>query len=227
MSHELQKAWAEADAFVTRQVVKEPPELAEAREASRETTAPNIEVSPPQGKFLSLLASIGGARRALEFGALAGYSTTWLARAVGAEGRVVSLELAQQNADVARASVDRAGVGERVTFLVGPARESAQRLVEEGAEPFDFVFIDADKASTPDYLRASLALTGPGAVIVIDNVIRDGSVLRTDGAGPDVEGIRAALEAIGGDDELEATVIQTVGSKGWDGFALIHRAEAS
>lgn len=222
---EQSELWAQADAYVSEQVVHESPALEAAREASRDTTAPHIEVSPPQGKLLSLLVKIAGARRALEFGALAGYSTTWLAEAVGEGGVVVSLELEQQNADVARESVDRAGVGDRVTFMVGPAIGSARTLIENATPRFDFVFIDADKANNPQYLRAAIALTHPGATIVVDNVIRRGEVLQSDDSDPNVAGIRRMLRSIAADDRLEATVIQTVGSKGWDGFALIRRGE--
>jgi predicted O-methyltransferase YrrM len=159
----------------------------------------------------------------LEFGTLAGYSTVWLARAVGEGGRVTSLELSERNAGIARANLDRAGVGERVDVVVGPAARSAQRLVDEGVPPYDVVFIDADKPSNPVYLKASMALTRPGSVIVIDNVVRGGTVTDPDSRDERVQGVRAVLADIAADPRLDAAAIQTVGVKGWDGFTIIRR----
>jgi predicted O-methyltransferase YrrM len=180
-------------------------------------------VAPNQGRLLALLCRIAGARRVLEFGTLAGYSTLWLAGAVGEAGHVTTLELEAGNAEVARENFARAGVADRVEVLVGPAVESAAKLVDECTEPFDLVFIDADKPNNPAYLAASLALTRPGSVIVIDNVVRDGAVIDPDSADPRVQGVRALVADIAADDRLEATTLQTVGSKGWDGFTLVRR----
>lgn len=152
-------------------VVEEDAQIA-ARESGRETTMPLAEVAPNQGKLLRLLVEMVGARRVLVFGNLAGYSTIWLARAVGPGGRVTSFELEETNAAIARTNLDRAGVGERVDVVTGPAGPSARRLIESAPPPYDFVFIDADKPSNPEYLQASLALTHPGSVIVIDNVVQ-------------------------------------------------------
>ncbi|WP_307806801.1 O-methyltransferase [Streptomyces sp. FH025] len=137
---------------------------------------PQAEVSPNQGKLLALLCQMAGAKRVLEFGTLAGYSTVWLARAGGDQGRVTSLELEEHNADIARANLEQAAVADRVDVIVGPAAASARQLVKDGVEPYDFVFIDAYKPSNPEYLKLSLALTRPGSVIVIDNVVRNGAV---------------------------------------------------
>ncbi|MFJ9697028.1 O-methyltransferase [Kitasatospora sp. NPDC101183] len=217
-------AWREVDAYFVETLVDEDKALIAARESGQRTTMPQAEVAPNQGKLLALLCQMAGARRVLEFGTLAGYSTVWLARAVGGGGFVTTLELEEHNAGIARTNLREAGVAERVEVLVGPAGESAQRLIEEGAEPYDFVFIDADKPSNPAYLKASLELTRPGSVIVIDNVVRNGAV--TDPASEDerVQGVRAVLADIAADARLDATSLQTVGSKGWDGFTIVRRA---
>jgi predicted O-methyltransferase YrrM len=156
----------------------------------------------------------------LEFGTLAGYSTLWLARAVGEGGHVTTLEVAAQNAAVARDNLERGGVLDRVDIVVGPAADSARRLIENDTPPYDFVFIDADKPSNPVYLQAALALSHVGTVIVIDNVVRGGAVVDAEDRDPRVLGVRSALEAIAKDPRLEATAVQTVGSKGWDGLAI-------
>ena len=221
--YESEDAWREVDAYFVQALVGEDAALAAARESVRRTTMPRAEVAPNQGRLLALLCRMAGARRVLEFGTLAGYSTSWLARAVGDGGHVTTLELEAGNAAVARENFERAGVADRVEVLVGSAVESAAKLVEAGTEPFDFVFIDADKPNNPAYLRAALALSRPGSVIVIDNVVRDGAVLDPDSTDPRVQGVRAVVADIAADDRLEATALQTVGSKGWDGFILVRR----
>jgi predicted O-methyltransferase YrrM len=222
--YESEAGWREVDAYFVDTLVDEDDALAGARESGHRTTMARAEVAPNQGKLLALLAQAAGATRVLEFGTLAGYSTIWLARAVGERGHVTTLELEAGNAAVARENLDRAGVGDRVDILVGPAAESARRLIEAATEPYDFVFIDADKPSNPEYLRASLALSRPGTVIVIDNVVRGGAVVDPDSADARVRGVRAVLRDIAEDPRLDATALQTVGSKGWDGFTLIRRA---
>ena len=194
--------------------------LAAAR-TDTEVTRPGIEVSPSMGRFLHILAKASGARRVLEFGTLAGYSTTWLARAVGPSGRVVSLELERTNAEAARRHLEEAGVSAWVDIMCGPAERTSGRLVELQVEPFDLVFIDADKASLPTYLERAVALTRPGALIVIDNVVRGGRVLHPED--DDALGVRRALAVAAQDPRLEMTALQTVGVKGWDGFALLRR----
>lgn len=222
--YESEALWRDVDAYFVATLIEEDDALVEARESGRLTTMPRAEVAPNQGKLLALLAQVANATRILEFGTLAGYSTIWLARAVGEHGLVTTLELEEQNAAVARANLERAGVSHRVEIIVGPAAESAQRLIAAGTEAYDFVFIDADKPSNPDYLRAALQLSHLGSLIIIDNVVRNGAVVDADSQDERVRGVRAALDDIAKDPRLEATSLQTVGSKGWDGFTLIRRA---
>ena len=221
--YESQELWRAVDAYFNATLVDEDDALAAARESGRRTTMASAEVAPNQGKLLALLVRMTGATRVLEFGTLAGYSTIWLARAAGAAGRVTTLELEERNAAVARANFARAGVDDRIDIIVGPAAQSARGLVEAGADPYDFVFIDADKPSNPAYLRAALALSRPGTVLVIDNVVRDGAVIDPDSPDDRVRGVRAVLDDIARDPALSATGLQTVGSKGWDGFTIVRR----
>ena len=218
-----QSQWDDVDRYLIDTLVGEDAALAAARASSRDTTAPGIEVTANQGRLLGMLVELIGAKRVLEFGTLAGYSTIWMARATGEGGVVTSLELEEQNAAIARANAERAGVGDRVDVIVGPARASAQALVDAGVEPYDFAFIDADKQSTPEYLRLVLEVTHPGSVIVIDNVVREGSTADADSTDEQVRGMRTALADIAANPALEATALQTVGLKGWDGFAIIRR----
>ncbi|WP_147915277.1 O-methyltransferase [Ruania zhangjianzhongii] len=215
--------WTAVDDYFTDELVRQDQALIDTARGDARTTAPGIAVSPPQGKLLSLIGEMIGARRALEFGTLAGYSTLWLARAVGPQGRVVSLELEEQNAAVARENLTAAGMSDRVEIRVGPATATSAALVAEPAEPFDLVFIDADKPNNPAYLEATMALTRPGSVIVLDNVTRQGRVADSESTAPDVIGVRTALRTIAEDPRLDATALQTVGMKGWDGFAVIYR----
>ncbi|GAA4516328.1 O-methyltransferase [Brevibacterium yomogidense] len=221
--HDPAAEWRAVDEYFTAELLDEDTALAATRTSSARTTAPHIEVAPNQGGLLSLLAQMTGATRVLEFGTLAGYSTLWFARAVGECGRVVSLELEEQNAAVARENLDRARLGDRVDVLVGPAADSAQRLIEDGMEPFDLVFIDADKPNNPVYLAAALSLTRPGAVIVIDNVVRGGAVVDADSDDPRVQGVRQVVRDVSSHPDLDATAIQTVGEKGWDGLLIARR----
>lgn len=203
--------WIKIDDYLERTVATYAAELNHIRQAQEDGGLPDIAVSATQGKFLYLLATIAKARRVLEIGTLGGYSTAWLAKAVGPEGTVVTLEFDPKHAAVAQASLVEAGLGDRVQVLVGAALESLPAV--EG--PFDLVFIDADKSNNPGYLDWALRLTEPGAVIVVDNVIR-----WIGEEGPNAEGTRAALERLGSDPRLDATALQTVGVKGWDGLAI-------
>ncbi|OBA33780.1 methyltransferase [Rhodococcus sp. 852002-51564_SCH6189132-a] len=210
--------WSATDNYLTDVLIGDDPALSSALEANAAAELPPIDVSAPQGKFLHLLARIRGARRVLEIGTLGGYSTIWLARAVGESGRVVTLEYERKHAEVARANLDRAGVGDRVDIRVGPALDSLPGLVD--GDPFDLVFIDADKENNSNYVRAALGLSRPGTVIVVDNVVRAGAIVDQ---GSDDERVRASrdvLELLAREPRLDATALQTVGSKGWDGFAL-------
>ncbi|SDQ34480.1 O-methyltransferase [Quadrisphaera sp. DSM 44207] len=207
------------DDLLTDLVVGADPVLERALAASRAAGLPAIDVAPNQGKLLMLLARLAGARRVLEVGTLGGYSTTWLVRGLPVDGRVLTLELEPRHAEAARANLERAGVADRVEVRVGPAVGSLEQLVAEGAEPFDLVFLDADKQGTPRYLELALQLTRPGSVIVCDNVVRGGRIVEP-GGDEAAAAMRTALAWLGAHPLLEATALQTVGAKGWDGFAL-------
>jgi len=210
--------WSAVDRFVVDTLSDSDPVLDAAQRAADTAGLPAISVSAAQGKFLHLLARIRGARRILEIGTLAGYSTIWLARALPPGGQLITLEYDPRHADVARANIARAGLAERVEVRVGRAIEALPDLVVD--EPFDLIFIDADKPSTADYFRWALKLSVPGTVIVVDNVVRDGRLVDADGDG-DVQGMRQFLEAAANEARVEGTVLQTVGVKGYDGFALL------
>ncbi|KKD02863.1 O-methyltransferase [Streptomyces sp. WM6386] len=214
------KIWNDVDDYFTAQLAPDDEALSAALRASEEAGLPQIAVSAPQGKLLRLLAEIQGARNILEIGTLGGYSTIWLARALPADGRLVSLEYSPRHAEVATRNIARAGLDKLVEIRVGPALESLPRLADEALAPFDLVFIDADKDNNPHYLEWALKLTRPGSLIIVDNVVRGGRVADSDSATPDVTGTRAAIELIGSHPRLNGTAIQTVGSKGYDGFAL-------
>ena len=215
-----QDRWTAVDRYLTDLVVRPALALQEAEADSARSGLPAIQVTAPQGKLLHLLAQLMGAARILEIGTLGGYSTLWLASALPPGGRIVTLEIDPRCAEVARRSLTRAGLAHQVDLRVGPALATLPRLAEEGAGPFDLVFIDADKAEYPEYLRWSLALTRPGSLLVGDNVVRDGAILDADSADPRVQGARRFHEGVGADRRLCATVIQTVGSKGYDGLTL-------
>ncbi|MEV0248275.1 O-methyltransferase [Nocardia sp. NPDC050712] len=210
--------WAEVDSYLGEQLVRDP-ETAAVLAENAKAGLPAIDVSAPQGKFLYLLARSAGVRRVLEVGTLGGYSTVWLARAVGKAGQVLTLEYEPRHAEVARANLDRAGVGDRVEIRVGAALESLPVLAEEQPEPFDLVFLDADKVNNPNYVQWALRLTRPGSVIIVDNVVRQGGLADATSTDPAIRGSREVVELLSAEPRLEATVLQTVGSKGWDGFA--------
>lgn len=212
--------WRDVDQYLSETLSTEDEALAAAREAGAAAGLPNIAVVANHAKFLELLCRVRGARRALEFGTLAGYSTISLARGVGAGGHVTTLELEQHHAEVARTNFERAGVADRVEIRVGPALDSAHQLIEEQVEPFDFVFIDADKRNNPGYLETSLQLTRSGSVIFVDNVVREGAVVDAHSEDPDVRGIRRMLEMMAADPRLDSSAVQTVDPKEYDGFAI-------
>ena len=213
-----QQRWADVDRYLVETLVPSDPALEAALADSAAAGLPAISVAPNQGKLLQLLALSRGARRILEVGTLGGYSTIWMARALPADGRLVTLELDPGYADVARANLERAGVADRVEVRVGRAVDLLPALVDE--EPFDLVFIDADKPSNPDYFRWAMRLTRPGSLVVVDNVVRDGAVAEGTSTDPGVLGTRAVLSAMAAEPRVSATALQTVGSKGYDGFAL-------
>ncbi len=217
---EQREVWSAVDDYVTRLLVKPDPALESAVDATARAGMPPIAVSAPQGKLLALLAQITGARWILEIGTLGGYSTIWMARALPADGRLISLEVDPGHAEVATANLAAAGVDKVTEIRIGPALETLPKLAEEGAGPFDLVFIDADKANIPEYLDWSIRLARPGTVIVVDNVVRDGALLDDSGQKPDVVGVRRLHEMLSTDHRVSATTIQTVGAKGYDGFTL-------
>jgi predicted O-methyltransferase YrrM len=212
--------WTAVDQYFTELLAPSEPLLEQALRNNAAWGLPAHDVSALQGKLLYLLARAIGARTVLELGALGGYSTIWLARGVPADGRVVTLEANAQHAEVARANVAQAGLAPAVDVRIGPALETLPQLVADGAGPFDLIFLDADKRHNPDYLEWSLALARPGTLIVADNVVRGGEVLDDESDDSDVRGIRRFAELLASDPRLSATAIQTVGSKGYDGFAL-------
>jgi predicted O-methyltransferase YrrM len=216
--------WTAVDRYIGEQLIGSDPALEAALRASAEAGLPPIAVSPAQGKLLYLLARALGTRTVLELGTLGGYSTIWLGRALPPDGRLVTLEAEARYAEVARANIARAGLGDLVELRLGPALDTLPQLAAEGPQPFDLVFIDADKQSTPEYFGWALELTRPGSVIVTDNVIRDGALIDTSSEDPVVLGGRRFHELLsadrGGEQRVSATTIQTVGSKGYDGFTL-------
>ncbi|MET7384912.1 O-methyltransferase [Streptomyces sp. NPDC005529] len=214
------QVWNDVDDHFTTLLAPADEALAAALRDSDAAGLPPIAVAPNQGKLLRLLAEIQGARRILEIGTLGGYSTIWLGRALPADGRLVTLEYDPRHAEVARGNLARAGLAEVAEVRVGPALESLPKLADENPEPFDFVFIDADKVNNAHYLDWAVRLTRPGSVIVLDNVVRGGAVTDATSTDPSVRGTRAALELIASHPRLDGTAVQTVGSKGYDGFAL-------
>ncbi|MEU0788393.1 O-methyltransferase [Streptomyces sp. NPDC006173] len=214
------QVWIDVDDHFTTLLAPADETLAAALRDSDAAGLPAINVAPNQGKLLRLLAEIQGARRILEIGTLGGYSTIWLGRALPADGRLVTLEYDPRHAEVARGNLARAGLAEVAEVRVGPALESLPKLADENPEPFDFVFIDADKVNNEHYLDWAVRLTRPGSVIVLDNVVRGGAVTDATSTDPSVRGTRAALELIASHPKLDGTAVQTVGSKGYDGFAL-------
>ena len=212
--------WATVDRYIAEQLVPADAALDAALEASTAAGLPAIAVAPNQGKLLYLLARLRGARRILELGTLGGYSTIWLARALPEDGRLVTLEADPRHAEVARENIARAGLDTRVAVRVGRALDTLPVLAEEGAGPFDFTFIDADKPAMPDYFTWALRLSRPGSLIVCDNVVRDGALADASSTDASVQGVRRLHEMIAAEPRVSATTIQTVGSKGYDGFTL-------
>lgn len=212
--------WNEVDGYFTERLGLEDDALAAAQRDCHAAGLPPISVSAPQGKLLHLLALCIGARNVLEIGTLGGYSAIWMARALPEGGRLVSLEVDARHAEIAAKNLARAGVAAKVSVRLGPALETLPKLEREGAGPFDLVFIDADKPSNPQYVEWAVRLARPGALIVLDNVVRAGKVIVEDSSDPVVQGVRRAMDVFAGDARLSATAIQTVGTKGHDGFAL-------
>jgi len=216
--------WTGVDRYIEETFGLVDPALDAALATARAADLPEIAVTPAQGALLALLVRARGARRVLEIGTLGGYSAIWLARALPAGGRLVTLEVDPKHAEVARANLARAGLADRVEVRVGPALETLPRLATEGVEPFDLVFVDADKPALPQYGEWALRLAAPGAVLVFDNVVREGGVLDGSGTNPSVEGVRRLHTMLAADPRVSATTLQTVGAKGWDGITIAHVA---
>ena len=214
-----QDRWNAMDDYIVGKLVDDPV-FEDVLAANAAAGLPAIDVSTAHGKLLHLFARMSGARRVLEIGTLGGFSTIWFAKALPADGVVVTLEALPEHAEVARANFARAGVADRIDLRLGQALDSLAALVAEGAAPFDLVFIDADKPNNPHYLAWALKLSRPGTVIVADNVVRGGAVLDAASRDANVQGIRAFFDMMAAEPRLSATAVQTVGVKSWDGFSV-------
>jgi predicted O-methyltransferase YrrM len=219
--------WTDVDRYLTAHLVPPDAALDAALATSATAGLPEIAVSPNHGKLLHLLAKIQGATKILEIGTLGGYSTIWLARALAPGGHLITLENDPRHADVARANLGHAGVGRIVQVRVGAALDTLPQLVAEGRGPFDLIFIDADKVNTPSYFTWALTLSRPGILIVVDNVVRDGAVADASSTDQAVQGMRRFFELVRSEPRVEATAVQTVGIKGYDGLALLRVIDAA
>jgi predicted O-methyltransferase YrrM len=217
MSQEL---WTSVDEYISSALIPADPVLDAAVAASEAAGLPAIQVSQAQGKLLQMIARIHGARRILEIGTLGGYSTIWMARALPEDGRLVTMEIDPAHAAVAKENVERAGLSNKVEVLLGNARDLLPIVAERGEEPFDMSFIDADKASIPTYFEWAMKMSRPGSIIIVDNVVREGAVIDAASEDASVQGVRKLNEMMAADPRVDATVIQTVGTKGYDGFAI-------
>ena len=212
--------WSAVDTYFADLLAPTDPLLDAALAANNAAELPAIDVTRNQGKFLQVLVQITQAKRVLELGLLGGYSTMWMARGLPEGGRIISLERSQKHADVALGNLTRAGLIDRVEIRVGPALESLPVLASEGAGPFDLIFLDADKPNNANYLQWAMKLARPGTVIVVDNIVRQGKVIEADSDDENVQGSRRTAEALAAEPRLSSVVMQTVGSKGYDGFAI-------
>jgi predicted O-methyltransferase YrrM len=215
-----QEQWTAVDLYINQMLVPSDAALDAAIEASEKAKLPAIAVTGNQGKLLHILARLVNARNILEIGTLGGYSTIWLARALAPRGRVITLEIDPKHANVAQANVARARLHKSVEVRLGPALDSMKKLVKEKHKPFDLIFIDADKRNIPEYFKWSLKLSRPGSIIVVDNVVRKGAVLDAESDDADIQGVRRFNEMLAKEKRVTATTIQTVGSKGYDGFTI-------
>lgn len=216
-----QPIWTAVDDYLDQHYLEEDPVLDDLLRASDAAGLPEINVAPNQDKMLMMFAMMVGAKRILEIGTLGGYSTVWLARALPADGKLITLEYEPTHAEVARANIARAGYADQVTVRQGLAVNSLAQLQQEGQAPFDLVFIDADKPNNTNYVRGAIALSRPGTLIIVDNVVRNGEVIQAGSDDESVQGVRAMNEFIANEPRLTAAAVQTVGSKGYDGFALL------
>jgi predicted O-methyltransferase YrrM len=212
--------WDAVDMFLSEKLGTSDAQLEAALDASKQAGLPPIQVTANLGRFLQLLAETQGASRILEIGTLGGYSTIWLARALPTEGGLVSLELEPSHVQVARKNIKQAGMEERVTIKVGDAAQSLAELIAKKTAPFDFIFLDANKDGYPEYFKLALQLSRPGTLIVVDNIVRKGAVIDGESTDANVQGVRRMLDLIAAEPRVKATAVQTVGSKGYDGFVV-------
>jgi len=217
MSHEL---WTEVERYITDQLVHPEEALDFALRSSAAEGLPEINVSPTQGKLLQLLVRIQGSRRILEIGTLGGYSAIWMARALPPAGRLITLEVNTKHAEVARTNIERAGLSRVIDVRLGRALDTLPQIEAEGAAPFDLIFIDADKPSNPDYFQWAMRLSRRGSLIIVDNVVRNGGVIDATSGDANIQGVRRLNELIASETRVTTTAIQTVGSKGYDGFSI-------
>ena len=213
--------WDAIDAYIAENFLDDDPALEAALAASEAAGLPPIQVAPLQGKLLMMLAAAMGARRILEIGTLGGYSTIWLARGLAEGGKLITLDMNPDYAEVARSNIANAGLADRVELRVGKALDTLPKLQAEGAGPFDLIFIDADKPSTPDYFDWAVSLSRKGSLIVVDNVVREGAILAAQSENEHVKGLRGFYARAAADPRVTATAFQTVGNKGHDGLAIM------
>jgi predicted O-methyltransferase YrrM len=218
--HPQMERWSGVDRYFCEKLGLADPALEAALAANKAAELPTIDVTPCQGRFLQQLVRLTNARNVLEIGTLGGYSTIWMARALPAGGRLISLEFSPKHAEVAKANIARAGLADRVEIRVGAALDSLPLLEKEGVAPFDFIFIDADKPNNPGYFDWALRLSRSGTLIVVDNVVRDGEIADAGSTDPMITGTRRMFELMGSEPRVNATALQTVGAKGYDGFAM-------
>jgi predicted O-methyltransferase YrrM len=216
-----QEVWTAVDQYIAQMLIPPDAALDAALQASTAAGLPAIQVSPAQGKLLYLLARLQGARKILELGTLGGYSTIWLARALPPEGRLTTLEADRKHFEVARSNIALAGLADVVEVRLGPALETLPQLEKEGRGPFDFIFMDANKSEMPEYFVWALKLTRRGSVMIVDNVVRSGEVSNAATKDPEIRGVRRFNELLAAEKRVSATAIQTVGGKGYDGFAMV------
>ena len=216
----MESTWHAVDEYFEQKLALNDPALGAALADSQAEGLPAINVTPAAGKLLALLAQSINARRILEVGTLGGYSTIWMARALPPDGELVTLEIARHHAAVAQRNLERARMADRVRIVVAPATDSLRQMISERVESFDLVFIDADKERNLEYFEAALALTHPGSLIIVDNVVRKGAVVEADSSDTMVQGVRRLVDRLVDERRVSATVIQTVGGKGYDGFLL-------
>lgn len=214
----MQKQWSNVDDYLVRSLIPNDPVFEKILANNKAAGLPAHDVAPNQGRFLELLVQITGAKNVLEIGTLGAYSSVWMARALSAGGKLVTLEADSHHAEVAKKNIRLAELEEVIEMLVGPAIDTLPRLADRA--PFDLIFIDADKPSNPVYLQWALKFSRPGTLIVGDNVVRDGAVTDPKNDDPRVKGVRKFIELLGENPRLTVTALQTVGSKGWDGFTI-------